>query len=73
MNDVRVVISMMLCAKMLLLQRMMEEDQGWISSAPLDVEYCNNIIEQSTNSHSSKHNSSDLGLNLGWPDSGPPV
>ena len=52
------------------------EDDGrrpGLSSAPLDVEYCNNIIEQSTNSHSSKHNSSDLGLNLGWPDSGPPV
>ena len=32
-----------------------DQDQDQLSSAPLDAEYNNSSIEQSTNSHSSKH------------------
>jgi len=39
----------------LLVYSMVEEDDGWLPSAPLDMEYDNSRMERFTASYSSKH------------------
>ena len=47
----------MCCAMLMLLQSVIEEDQGWLPSAPLelDVEYDDNRDQRDIASHISKH------------------